>query len=146
MTATRVNEEWLIPCTTSHGDYRWKGNVMAALERKFSETVGDELTVRIGDRFVPLTREWFIVARRETVIAWQGCMPAFTPFVRMIAFEDVVSAFGGEESFNQLVRSMLDVNFYREWALGDPTPVDKGFRPAGSVLPKATTGADEGFP
>lgn len=118
--STRVNEEWLVPCAPSHRDRRWKGNVMAALERKFSETIVDELAATINAKPIRLTREWFVVARRETIAAWNERRPGFTQFAGMIAFEDVVAGFGGEASFNQLVRGMLDINFYNEWVAANP--------------------------
>jgi hypothetical protein len=120
LSAQRVNEEWLAPCATSHGGQRWKGNVMAVLDRRFSEPVDDQLTVTIGGRTLPLTPEWFIVARKETVNSWQRLRPSFSRNVGLIAFEDVVEGFGGEEPFNRLVREMLDVNFYREWVVRSP--------------------------
>jgi hypothetical protein len=117
LSARRVNEEWLVPCGTSHGGQRWKGNVMAVLDQRFSEPVDGQLTVTIGERTVPLTREWFVVARRETLDSWQRVRPNFSRYTRLLAFEDMVESFGGEEPFNRMVREMLDVNFYREWVL-----------------------------
>jgi hypothetical protein len=117
LTPTRVNDEWLLPCAMSHRGQRWTGNIMAVLERNFPEPVAGQLAVRIGDDTLPLTREWFIVARKETVALWHAVPPKFSEFVRLLAFEDVVERFGGQEYFNRLVRGMLDVDFYREWVL-----------------------------
>jgi hypothetical protein len=52
-------------------------------------------------------------------------MPAFSPNARLLAVEDVVAEFGGEQPFNQMVKQLLDFNYYAEWARGQSTrPID----------------------
>ena len=62
LSAQRVNE-WLAPCAISHGGRRWKGNAIAVLERRFSESVDDPVTVTIGGRTLP-TMRCFVTIRR----------------------------------------------------------------------------------
>jgi len=52
----RPKQNSFVPGGPRH-DKRWKGNVMAALERKFSEEIVDELAVTIDARPIRLTRE-----------------------------------------------------------------------------------------
>jgi hypothetical protein len=78
LSKTRVDEEWLACCTTSHNDRRWKGNMMAILDRRFGKRVEDDLAVALdGERYV-LTPTWFLVARRPTLSAWESACPAFS--------------------------------------------------------------------
>jgi len=117
----RVDQEWLACCSSSHGGRRWAGNMMAILDRRFPKPVAEELAVEVeGERLVlPLT--WFVVAKRATLAAWKKLRPNFSSNVRLLAFEDVVDAFGGREPFNALAADVLRVDFYREWGLGDDT-------------------------
>jgi hypothetical protein len=119
LSKSRVDEEWLACCVPSHNDRRWKGNMMAILERRFSRPVDAELAVDLNGERLVLTPMWFVVARRATLSAWETACPAFSENVRRLAFEQVVESFGGREPFNTLVAETLAIDFYREWVLGD---------------------------
>lgn len=122
LTSNRVNTDWLTGCRESHRGRRWKGNIMSVLERDFrgcAEVPITPLTVQAQNRVLSVTQQWFVVARRRIINGWQaGHLPRFSDRVRMIAFEDAVMSFGGEQSFNQLVGEILPSNFYREWHIG----------------------------
>jgi len=126
LTKSRIDTEWLAECQPSHADSRWSGNLMAILDRKF-KGVDDaqELVARVTkvgadeERTFVLTREWFVVARRSIITRWRQTPPAFSQHVKLLAFEDVVSDFGGKLAFNALVRSLLDVDFYDAWLATD---------------------------
>jgi hypothetical protein len=120
VTKTRVDDEWLRPCVPSHADRRWRGNVMAVLERRFDGVSVETLRVRSHTERLALIQPWFFVARRCVLRAWKHNPPRFSAAVRQIAFEDVVDAFGNEETFNGLVRGMLAINYYKEWIARDP--------------------------
>ncbi len=121
LSKTRVDEEWLACCATSHNGRRWRGKMMAILDRRFPPPVAEELAAEVkGERLV-LTPTWFVVTRRATLAAWKISPPNFSANVRLLAFEDVVDAFGGREPFNALAAEALAVDFYREWVLGDDT-------------------------
>lgn len=115
LNKARINGEWLAPCQPSHDDRRWKGNMMAILDRRFSEPVPDELIVNVEGERLTLTRTWFVITRRQTLNAWATSPPGFGEHVRRIAFEDVVQKFGGQNAFNRMILKMLDFDFYREW-------------------------------
>jgi len=121
LSKSRVDEEWLACCATSHNDRRWRGNMMAILDRRFPSPVAEELAAEVNGERLVLTPTWFVVTRRATLAAWQTARPDFSDNVRLLAFEDVVDRFGGREPFNALVAEALAVDFYREWVLRDDT-------------------------
>jgi len=120
LTKSRVDGEWLPPCLPSHGGRRWRGNVMAVLERRFLGATVDTLSVRTTNERLTLIHPWFLVARGSVLRAWKGDPPSFSSAVRQVAFEDIVSSFGNAEAFNRLVQGMLDIDFYNEWVASDP--------------------------
>lgn len=124
LNKARINDEWLAHCRPSHDDRRWKGNMMAILDRRFSESVHDDLMVKsvpddlmvkIEGARITLTRNWFVITRRQTLKAWQTSQPGFAEHVRFQAFEDVVDRCGGQNAFNPMIREMLDFDFYSKW-------------------------------
>jgi hypothetical protein len=117
LSKSRIDSEWLSDCKPSHADRRWSGNMMAILDRRFRGPAPEEVltaTVEKVGEFA-LTRAWFVVARRPTLKLWRAMKPAFSEYVRFLAFEDVVDAFGGKAAFNTLVREMLNIDFYETW-------------------------------
>lgn len=121
LTKTRVDKEWLACCDTSHNDRRWKGKMMAILDRRFGRLVDEDLAVELNGERLTLTATWVVVARRATLSAWETACPAFSENVKRLAFEEVVEGFGGRKPFNALVAETLAFDFYRDWALGDET-------------------------
>jgi hypothetical protein len=116
-----VDDKWLGRCSTSHNGRRWRGKMMAILDRHFPQSVAEELAAEVDGERVVLTPTWFVVARRVTVAAWEKLPPNFSSNVRRLAFEDIVDGFGGGEPFNALAAEILRVDFYREWGLGNDT-------------------------
>lgn len=119
LSKTRIDEEWLAPCSPSHNGRRWKGNMMAVLERRFDRPVNEDLVATTNGERLALAPRWVLVARREILAKWKTSPPEFSSNVARLAFEDVVTAFGGPEPFNRLVRQLLSVDFYSEWVLGN---------------------------
>ncbi len=116
LNKARINDEWLAPCQpSSHTDRRWKGNVMAILDRRFSVPVPDDLIVKIEGEPITLTRNWFVITRRQTPKAWETSPPGFAEHVRFRAFKDVVDRCGGQNAFNPMIPEMLDFDFYSKW-------------------------------
>lgn len=121
MTRRRVDEEWLDRCSLSHGGRRIRGNMMSILERKFpNELPQDDLKARLKpDRYVELTEEWFVIARRNVLEGWNGAScPSFSPRARLLDFESVVDRFGGREPFNDMVHDLLNFDYYDAWVAG----------------------------
>jgi len=125
LTKTRVDDEWLAECTPSHGGSRWSGNMMAILERRFKGTKPErDLCVKVNNEQVyALTRSWYVVARRSVLDSWRTSSPKFSGQVQLLAFEDVVEAFGGKPAFNELVGELLNIDYYDAWIA---TPDDAG--------------------
>ncbi len=117
LTKSRIDEEWLSGCESSHKGKRWKGNMMSVLERKFPASLPpDVLRARLDDGELPLTTEWFIIARSRVIESWTGAAePDFSPNVHLVSFEAIVERFGGKEPFNEMVRKLLSFDFYSAW-------------------------------
>lgn len=117
LTKSRIEEEWLSGCESSHQGKRWKGNMMSVLERKFpASTRPDVLKARFDGGEVPLTQEWFIIARSQVIESWRGeGRPDFSPNVHLVKFEAIVEKFGGKKPFNEMVRTLLSFDFYSKW-------------------------------
>jgi len=121
LTRTRIDEEWLPPCQHSHDGKRFKGNMLAILERKFPGDAKADLQVKLDDRRVSLTRDWFVVVRERIAEGWRGAArPTFSPQARVLSFEKVVDEFGGPDPFNNLVRELLAINYYERWVRPGP--------------------------
>ncbi len=118
LSKTRIDEEWLNGCEFSHGNRRFKGNMMSILEREFPAAVAlGDLKVELPQNHqVTLTQEWFLIARQKTINSWKGDgRPAFSDRVRFLAFESIVQAYGGQQRFNDLVWEMLNFDFFKNW-------------------------------
>src|SRR5437016_3222403 len=98
-------------CQRSQVSLRWKGNMMAILDRRFSPHVPEELIVNVKGELLTLTRDWFVITRRQTLKAWKTSQPDFGEHVHFKAFEDVVDRCGGQNAFNPMIREMLDFDF-----------------------------------
>ncbi len=123
LSRSRIDEEWLRTCVPTHDNQRWGGNMMAILDRRFSESVPDELfaTIETGkgrsrERLL-LSRFWFVVTRDEILSQWHTSSPSFSEFVRYCSFEDVVNRFGSQAEFNSLVHEMLNFDYHSVWKL-----------------------------
>jgi hypothetical protein len=118
LTKKRVNEEWLQPCEPSHDGKRWKGSMMAILDRRFSKPIPRNLFVATNgekEEKVRLERDWFVVARQVTLKSWETSPPDFGRHVRQVSIENVVHELGGKNDFNALVQRQLKMDFYEEW-------------------------------
>jgi hypothetical protein len=120
LSKTRFEKELLKCCEeSSHGDRRWTGNMIAILDRRFSEGVDGELIARVSDgTHLAVVPKWFLVVRRRTKSTWQRVGgPAFRN-AEVLSFEDLVDGCLGREGFNALVRELLPADFYQAW-VGD---------------------------
>lgn len=71
------------------------------------------------DRYVELTEEWFVIARRNVLEGWNGASrPSFSPRAWLLGFESVVDRFGGREPFNDMVHDLLSFDYYDAWVAG----------------------------
>jgi len=121
LSKSRIDEEWLSGCGVSHNGRRHTGNMMSILEHRFQDHVGDgPLRAQVRGHFVDLTDEWFIIAHESVLETWEGeRRPAFSSNVYTCSLKKIVEKLGGREPFNQIVKGMLDFDYYSEWALDD---------------------------
>jgi hypothetical protein len=116
----------LADCTISghqHGA-RVSGNVLAVLNRYFnaelSALIGeDRLHAQLGNRHLPLTARWGIVARDHIIASWTNYPPRFNGTETRISLETICRAYG-RVAFNDLVESILgEFNFFDTWIGND---------------------------
>jgi len=117
LTKTRIDDEFLTDCRSSHNDSRIAGNMMAILDRRFGDLAPKPgLSVQIADTEVPLARDWFIVTRQSVLDRWIGNdRPAFSANTKCVAIGTLVDAFGGKSLFNALVAELLDFDYFDSW-------------------------------
>jgi hypothetical protein len=119
LTRTRINDEFLDDCRTSHNGRRIAGNMMAILDRRFGHTApADGLEVELYDTRVPVSRNWFVVTRQSVLDKWVGEeRPNLSLNTSCVTISSLVAAFGGQRIFNTFVRELLDVDYFNEWVL-----------------------------
>ncbi|MCC9603742.1 hypothetical protein LOC67_24595 [Stieleria sp. JC731] len=117
LTKTRIDNEFLLDCRTSHKGTRIAGNMMAILDRRFGGIAPEEgLNVEIGDGNIELSREWFVVTRQSILNKWIGdARPDFSPNTSCVTIGALVTAFGGKQRFNDLVGELLAIDYFDEW-------------------------------
>ncbi len=73
LTKTRIEDEFLQDCRTSHSDQRIAGNMMAILDRRFGNVASaNGLSVELENDVVPLSRDWFVITRQSVLDRWVG--------------------------------------------------------------------------
>jgi hypothetical protein len=117
LTKTRIDDEFLSNCRTSHNGSRLAGNMMAILDRRFGDLAPEDgLCVELGDANVTVAREWFVVTRQTVLNRWVGdARPCFSVNTKCVAFGTLVAAFGGKNAFNGLVAELLAIDYFDTW-------------------------------
>lgn len=117
LTKTRIDDEFLRECRTSHNGTRIAGNMMAILDRRFGKIApADGLNVELGVALVSVSRHWFVVTRQSVLDRWVGDdRPDFSPSTVCVTIGSLVAAFGGKQPFNDLVRELLSIDYFDEW-------------------------------
>ncbi len=120
-------ERFLPPCGVSHGGARVTGSMIAILEGKLPAAGPDaRLLARVpaeagGEGTVEVEPRWALVVRRRTLEGWlRRGLPGLSSRCAVIAFDDLVEAYGGRAAFNALVRELLEVDYFEAWKLGAP--------------------------
>lgn len=119
LSKQRFDREWLHSCEPSHGGRRWRGSVMAALDRRFSTPTTQELAVSVNQSLRTLTENWLLVVRRAVLDGWRENPPGLQRGM-VKSFEELVEALGGRTALNSVVRDVLgDRDFFADWGLSD---------------------------
>ena len=117
LTTSVFNERFLKQCVIDqHADPRISGNMIAVLERKLPvQCLQSPIeTIHRGIVYL-LTEGWVLVVRRRLANEWRvNGMPALSKSCTLVAIEDLVSVFG-EGNFDDLVRRVLNFEYYKEW-------------------------------
>ena len=120
LSKQRFDREWLQFCKPSHGGRRWRGSVMAALDRRFSTPTTQELAMRVNQSVCMLTENWLLVVRRAVLDGWRENPPGLSQRGMVKSFEELVEALGGRTALNSVVRDVLgDRDFFADWGLSD---------------------------
>ncbi len=119
LTKTRIDDEFLRDCRLSHNDTRIAGNMMAILDRRFGDIApADGVSVQLDDKNIPLSREWFVVTRQSVLDKWVGDnRPSFSSYTSCVSISNLANAFGGQQRFNDLVRELLNIDYFDEWVV-----------------------------
>lgn len=117
LTKSRIDDEFLRDCRTSHNGQRIAGNMMAILDRRFGRIApADGLSVDLDDAAVQLSRDWLVVTRASVLDKWVGDdRPNFSQNTTCVTIGALVTAFGGQQPFNTLVRELLDIDYFDAW-------------------------------
>jgi hypothetical protein len=99
---------------------RVSGNVLAVLNRYFDNDLSnlvadDRLHAQLGNRQLPITDRWGIVARDHIIASWTRNPPRFNGSQTTISLESICREYG-RDAFNQLIESILgEFDFYDTW-------------------------------
>jgi hypothetical protein len=96
-----------------------KGNMIAILDGRFSqrEFAESQLSARIDNRPVHLSREWLLLLRNEVWLKWAKRCPSFNRPCYVLLFEDFVPSVGGPEEFDRIVRELIGNELAVAWGL-----------------------------
>lgn len=117
MAKDRFEERFLEACSTSHKGTRVRGSLPAILERKLpSVAARTPLKARIDGALHVVEPAWLLIVRRGVADGWAARgRPALSRRCSVAVFEDLVTAYGGQAPFNELVRGLLRFDYFAEW-------------------------------
>ena len=104
-------------CGLSHNNTRIKGNMISILERRFPSVCCDkEILLRhMGVEF-KLSEKWILIIRQQVLDRWRRTgHPQLSEACTVVSFESLVSAYGGRSEFNNLVGSLVSMDYFSEW-------------------------------
>jgi len=94
--------------------------MLAVLNRYFDHNLvekisNDRLHAQLGDRQLPLTDRWGMIARDYVIASWEHFPPNFNNNKTIISLENICHGFG-RKKFNKLVETMLgEFDFFDTW-------------------------------
>lgn len=122
MAKRSFEKRFLGACSTSHKGKRVRGSLPAILERKLpSVAARTPLKTRIDGAHRIVERRWILIVRRPVAARWAARgRPALSPRCSVAVFEDLVTAYGGQAPFNELVGGLVRFDFFAEWLAERP--------------------------
>jgi hypothetical protein len=126
LTACEFKKRFLNPYERSgHTNPKIKGSMIAILERNYC----GKLNVKCSDKIImdmnsmELEQEWILVVRRKVRDSWKSNgQPSLSDKCNILAFEDIVSQYGTQEDFDELVQKFVVFNYYSKWGLEEGMP------------------------
>ena len=117
LSKNEFSKRFLSQCGTSHKDTRVSGSMIAILERMLPAQCNEELlTIDYQSQTYPVSATWGLICRAKVIEKWRiNGAPAFSANCIPICFEDLAAAYGDANEFNELVRSLLEIDYYEKW-------------------------------
>lgn len=114
---TPFEKRFLKGCGTSHGGSRIAGSMISILEGKLPEDCDRaNVVVERQGTIHKLLPTWFLIVRKRTLDAWLASgRPDFSRHCIVLTFEALASRYGDRDSFNALVRELVDGDYHRAW-------------------------------
>lgn len=91
--------------------------MISIFERKLPVACQDAKIYAEHDRSRYLvTDDWVLVCRESVLRKWEVTgKPCLSSNCKILAFEEIVEAFGGPYSFNECIKDSLSFNYYNRW-------------------------------
>lgn len=116
MTRAEFRKRFCIPCEESrHLDSRLRGSMVAVLERDLPFLEESELAANVNGDEWRINQAWWLVVRQRVWRSWRGVSPVRS--ARVMLFEDLARAYGGEREFDNLVTEILGSGFASRWGV-----------------------------
>lgn len=115
LSVNQFESRFLVECFLSHKNARISGKMISIYERRLPNNLKEHDV--IVNKNYKLHDEWFLVLRQDTINSWHNSTPRFDKCI-VVSFEDIVTVFGGETSFNRLVKQITDIDYYQSWLQG----------------------------
>ena len=114
---SEFEKRFLKPCSTSHGNRRINGSMIAILDGKLPDQCSNSsiLVSHEGNEYqvVPI---WVLIVRERILNSWaKNGMPALSSSCIRVSFEAIVDSFGGRVPFNSLVTELVHFDYYEKW-------------------------------
>ena len=120
LSKPEFEKRFLQSCWVSHGGTRISGSMTSILERKLPAAIDGDVEVRRNGVSYKLTPEWILVVREQVLSSWKANgVPALSSNCSILSIEEVVSAFGNKNDFNELVAKLISADYYQNWFGGD---------------------------
>lgn len=120
MGAKTFDSRFLKQCGTSHGGTRITGSMVSILDGNLpNESAGKDIKAAYEDLEFRLRKRWVLVVRQSVLNSWlNSAIPRLSERCVIISFEEIAGMFGGGDQFNNLVKEIIEADYYQLW-LGD---------------------------
>ena len=86
------------------------------LDMDLSQCDDEMLTIDYQNLTYPVSKTWGLICRAKVIEKWKiNGAPTLSEDCTPICFEELASTYGVAEEFNALVKSLLDIDYYKNW-------------------------------